>query len=578
MNEFDELAANAPEWYCDVIHALGRERRDEAMRLARCGLAQSRDASDVFGEMMALRALVKCYIAKGDACKGKQYAEDALELAKKLKEKKAEVAGTLLLAKVYLRGKDLDAAGQTAQKAIDMFKSIDLKDGQAAALITLANVRMIENKLEEALVLSNEAIDLFKGCNERRGEVTVLHTVIQIKFHEDKLFHALCIAQEMAEIYGALQDMRGEGIAYLLAAQVHLSQDCYEEAMSSASLAAARFNDVGDTNKKAKAVHTMARALARAGQNIDATDAAQAALDMFIRCGDKRGQAEALTTIAVGCACQGDHFKAVTHFMDAAFLYKKLKDKQEELKVVGKLAQSQSKLLYLEGMNFSKKQLGDAVQGGERIVTMFVDLGAIDSEGYGWALLALSISLFYAKASEQARDRAEEAHQIFKVLGDFKGEAQALFLLARALLQQDKGNLEDTVTLANQAKEIAELSYDQTTLKDIKAYLKSLGKVDKKKKDAQTTNPIDIVWLHHTQQIIDMDNFQARSTTTGAVSYSSSAANKAIEVEEGQDYNLALFRTPVKEQVLYTLKWHKMPRGDRAKLVLPESERAAIAA
>jgi len=578
MAEFDELAANAPDWYTDVVAALGRDKRDEAMRIARSGLTKSRDASDAFGEMMALRALVKGYIAKGDAWKGKQSATDALELAKRLKDKKAEAAAVLLLAKVNLREKVMDAAGQRAQEAVDMFKSIGFKEGEAAALNTLANVRMTENRLDEAFGLANKAIELFKACNERRGEVSVLHTSIQIKFREERLFHALCIAQEMADLYAAVQDVRGEGIAHLLAAEVHLTQDCFQEAMSSASLAADRFDDVGDANKKAKAVQAMARAFAGAGQDSDATQAAQAALDMFLGTRDKRGQAEALTTLAVGFAAQGQDLKAVGPFMDAAFLYKKLKDKQEETKVVGKLAQSQCKLLSMDGMNWSKKQLDEAVQSGERLVAMFVDLGATDSEGYGYALLGLSIALFYVKASEQAIARAEEAQQLFSTLGELSGEAYALLSIARALHQQDKANLENAISMATRAKDIAEEAYDQTTLKDIKAYLKSLGLVVKKKVDTQTTAPVDVEYIHHTLKIIEIDHYQGRSTTMGGMGQSSSSAGKTMALEEREDYNPASYKTPIKEQVLYTMKWHKMPRGDRAKLVLPESQRAAIAA
>jgi tetratricopeptide (TPR) repeat protein len=519
---------------------------------------------------------------KGDAWKGKQNATEALEIAKKRKDKKAEAAANNLLAKVLLKENVLDTASQQAQEAIKAFKALGFKQGEATALNTLANVRMAENNMSEAIEVASQATDLFKDAQDQQGQVSVLHTTIQVKFREDRLFHALCIAQEMAKLYVELADLRGEGAANLLAAEVHLTQDCYQEAMDSASSAATCFDQVSDWPKKGRSVRAMARAFIGVGQFDDAVEAAEAAVSISARMRDRRGQADGLVILATGYDGQSKYKKSVESLSEATALFRQLKDKQGEASVMGKMAQSQLREMAQDVARLQampKSQLEDVVKSCERVVAAFVDLGLTNTEDFGNSLLSLAGMLLISKQYEQAIARGEEAQQLFSAIGALGGEARALIHIAKGLYRQDeKNNVADAQSLTFRAKEIAEESCDDVAIKEVQAFLKVVSAKKKPVTGGQTTAPVDVEYVFGDRPIMSVDSYQGRSTTTGKVATSSSTP-KAIQEGDGTTvYDPSLLKIPAKKQVVFTLKYFPMPRGDRSKLVLPENLRAAIAA
>jgi len=534
---------------------------------------------------MALRSMAKGYIAKNDAWKGRQFAAEALDLAKKSKDRKAEAAALHMLAKVHLKEKILDTASRVVKEAIEMFKEAGNRLGEACALNTLAQVHMAEDKLDLALDVANEANGLFGDMKEKRGQVCVLHTIIQVKFRENRFYHALVIAQEMVSMYVQLGDARGEGAAHLLAIEVHLLEDNLQEAMESATKAAELFERLGDIAMKAKAILAMSRSFEAASQPLDAVRAGEIACNFFAETHNKRGQAESLMVIAAGHAKLWQHGKAVESLNEASFLYRQCRDKRQEAIVLSKSAQTQldmfNSAVEIPTGGWRQRDFDEAVRTGERAVSLFVELGAdhTNSAAYGRALLALAGALGTTSAQEDGLARAEEAQQLFGELGDFSGEAAALLVIAKLL--QKRGELDGSISMAERCRDLAEEAGDDLVMKGADMLLKAAGKASKAGKmagkDQQTSKPMDIEMFRFDASFIQYTSFQGRSTTT-APAKRSSAPSGAQQAIDGHGAFQA-YQTPVKEQVLYTIKWHKMPRAaDRAKLVIPESERHLITA
>jgi hypothetical protein len=328
----------------------------------------------------------------------------------------------------------------------------------------------------------------------------------------------------------------------------------------------------------------MARAFIGAEQFHDGEEAAKVASEIAGQVRDKRGQAEALVTLASGQSGRKKWKKAVTSLQDAAVLYRSLRDKKAEASTLGDMAKYTLTVIEEDEANMMEDKPMDKLQArvrdNEKLVATFVDLGATDTEGFAMALVALSGAMSAAKMYEGAIARAEEAQQIYVTLGELAGEAQALFVIAKTLLIQDaKLNKQDALTMARKAKEIAEESANAGIIKTIGDWLK-INSRPKPKIGEQTTPPVDLFQLFKGDIWVDVDQYQGRATTVGKApgGGGSSSSKRVLDGDGSTEYNPALLKTPAKHQALFSLAWHKMARpADRAKLVLPEHLRGAIA-
>lgn len=559
MADYDELAAEAPEWSADIIKALAKGRNDDALRRAREQLVLSKESGDVAGETAATRFLAKAQLAKGDPWSARRTVTEALSVAKSSTDKKAIASLTRLLAAVDLQDRKLEDAVSGAAEAERLYKSLGFKAGIGAAAATMASAYVAREELDKAQEAADSAITIFKEIGDRLGEAFAMKALLEMKMSEDRFFHATIIVEEMLKLYQRTQNLEGQAIAQFLAAEIWLAQGDLQKVMETAEEASDLYEKIGNSKKKAAVILVMAKAFEQGGQLQDARRAAEVASQIYQQSRDKRGQASSLALLASYLATGEEQFgEAAYKYDEASLLYKQIKDKKEETMMMAEVVSMQLQTFESEASSSvggaSKVEARElVVEKATRVLELLDELRVGRSVEYGRALLALARAHFSFRDKARNQDGAEkalEALSIFEELDDLSGQSKVYYHLG--LAQQVSGDFDAAMESMEKSQEFAKEAGD--VAKPMSKKIKELVKAKATKGVKGTTDPRQdiIIFTDKDAHFVNYDTFQGRSMTVAAPKTSS------LSIKDGG----AGFHGPIKKKVLYNLRMQRLPSLD----------------
>lgn len=526
------------------------------MRLAKKHLQQCRDSKDKAGEMAALRGLIKGSLAKGDAWNAKRVAAEAVQMAKDAKDKAATAAFLVLLAKAHVVESKTDKAVTVAKEAVDAYKALGNKLGEGCASDALAAAYLAEGSCDAAYEAATTALEIFKAADEMTGAGMVMYTMAQINQAEHKMFRAMTIYEELIEIYTALPDLSALATVQFAAAEIALRQKDFQRAVDFASSAEDRFQEVKDRSRRAKAVMVIASAFSQAEQYNDAANAAQVAVTIYADMHDKAGQATALELAGTSLGNARNPKDARKALEEACFLWRTLKDKKKEM------AASVALCKYTAAdpeMRADGKHLEANKRALKKTISMAQEIGESRSPEAARAMLELAQHYIIAEKKDDEGVRvAEEAIEIFKELGDLGGQVDAMLLIGHTLLKANQKP--EAIELSLKARNIAEDEDDPMVMKRAIEFTKKVGKHRELKsgkgQGADVLRDIKIFNRDSDYIWCNFDAFEGRRMTFANKAGKSSSSGEDAALAKLSNFEVAA----PKQQVLYTIKWTKMPR------------------
>lgn len=462
MLDFDENSVEAPDWYDAYQKALGIENNDQALSLAKDAVAYCKEDFDEVGEAIALCAVARASMAKGDAKAAKRACDQALKAGKEAGSTKAEAAALHALAKLGEAG----SPGK-AEEALEAYKSLDDKAGEAAVMLTMAKMHRMGGDFDLAMDTAQQAEQILKEVGSPNGQASALYVqfLAQLCLHKTREAHSTL--SDMLALYVSTQDEVGQSSVHLLSSQLLLSQNRTVQAMDAAGLAYEAAERLGDQRKQATAYFLLANIhSADAQSTANPTKAAQAAASafehatfawsLFREVRDKAGQAASLNLIADHTLAAGEVGSSALKYEEVAFLQRSLKDTLEEGRALKKLSEAQLRLCdEKEGIiTISQGDVKDPEKNARRAVELLQQAGRAGERELAQGYITLVRALSMMGEVEQALEAAKTAQKSAYELGDDSNEAAAWLEQAEVMLIM--GLRSDAVELAQKAQGLAE--------------------------------------------------------------------------------------------------------------------------
>jgi tetratricopeptide (TPR) repeat protein len=487
MQGIDETLENAPEWYQNVITAIGRDKPEEALRQALEAVATCQKSADKVAEVSAVRAVTKANIAKGDLWNAKRTADEGLQLAKSIGDKAGEAAALHTLAAFHLQERKPDQAKFRSLAAVEAYRTLQNKVGEACASNTLALAYLAKKEIQQAQELAEQAETKFKELHDNNGVGMTSYTKVQILLEQGKREKALDLLDDLMILYRDLNDYNRMGLVELASAEVYFAKANLQDAINKATSAAECFEGMGDVKKRGLAVLLMARAFEKASQLEDVRVCAEAAYEFFDQARDARGKAQCMELLGNGSSALRMFSGAAYYFENAAFLARQLKDRAMEASMLNQLAKAQLAAFDVPEeappQGWQPDDILAPVRNSKRACALYIELGAATSAGHGQALMTLALALLNTTGHEEAFGRTYEAQRIFKLLDDPEAEALAIIVSAKVLMSQ--GQKDQALAQLDIAMKLAKDSGVPETISKVQAETSRVESMIKPKQKTQ---------------------------------------------------------------------------------------------
>mmetsp|Transcript_113016 Transcript_113016/g.205527 ORF Transcript_113016/g.205527 Transcript_113016/m.205527 type:complete len:582 (+) Transcript_113016:99-1844(+) len=499
MLDFDENSVDAPDWYDAFEKALGIESNDEALSLAKDAVAYCKEDFDEVGEAIALCAVARASLAKGDAKGARRACDQALKAAKEVDSMKAEAAALHALAKLGEPG----SPGK-AEEALEAYKSLDDKAGEAAVMLTMAQIHRTGGDFDMAMDTAKQAQQIFEAMGSSKGQASALYVQFLTQLCLRRMREAHSTLNDMLSLYMSEQDLIGQSNVHLLSAQLLLSQNRTVQAMDAVGLVVEAAQTLGDRRKQATAYYLLAKMHGADAQNFgnpssiafnaakaeqaaaSSMEHAEAAWSVFREVRDKAGQAASLSLIADHALATGDKGSAALKYEEVAFLQRSLKDTLEEGRALRKLSDSQLRLCKEKDgtITISQGDVKDPEKNARRAVELLQQAGRAGERELAQGYITLVRVLSMMGEVEQALEATKIAQKFAYELGDDSNEATAWLEQGKVLLMM--GLRSDGVQMAEKAQTLAE-----GLNPDVEKQAQDLIEKNSKKKPKKATGPVE---------------------------------------------------------------------------------------
>eukprot|EP00747_Dinoflagellata_sp_TGD_P164724 gnl/TRDRNA2_/TRDRNA2_185041_c0_seq1.p1 gnl/TRDRNA2_/TRDRNA2_185041_c0~~gnl/TRDRNA2_/TRDRNA2_185041_c0_seq1.p1 ORF type:complete len:848 (-),score=257.85 gnl/TRDRNA2_/TRDRNA2_185041_c0_seq1:104-2380(-) len=464
------------------VHNMKKEDREvraqKALESANKALDLFEELGDKKGEGQALHGIaVSSFMGKS---KGWQLtAEEALEVFQESGDRVLEAQTLETIAQFHVTRMSGEDALQPAMDALKIWKSMgQATHREAKAHSYLMQARMMIDDVGNALEAGKEALRRFGDSGDKRGQAEIHDQIVYVHLAIGEDMEAMEHAQAALGIYrDALRDSKMESKMLKTISMLHLQSKDIEQAVQTAEKSIGIYQELGEVEEVANSLSQLANAHITSGDYQSALEAAQELTNGFLRNGNRKAEAMALLTV---CNCQaylGNFEKCVEHAkrardlfrgadhahgeanalatlaeaymnlrkFDHAYnyanrarrLYKDSDDLDGEGRMLMQSAQANIMLLGPGGKQKGGKakwqQIAKQVNDGLRVARKVKDRYMT---GHGLALLAQIYSA--TSQHELTLQAADDALQIFREVGDIRGEINALLLIVDAHCEQKK--------------------------------------------------------------------------------------------------------------------------------------------
>lgn len=447
--DYDETAADAPAWAAEYNQRLDNDELVEAARIAKEVADNSPSQPNV--KALALHYLGKAYFKAGELLLAKEAVEQAKVQLSKAPNPKAEAALRRLSAKVFLGLFRIQEAVEEADASLKLARQSGSKVHEGAAYLTLAKVAQVREKKQEAQKVAKQAVVTFREVADKAGELAALKALAKIYIAIRKPQEALKIAAEAVALFEGVKDPEGQVTAFLLSADANVAAGQYEVAQKEAQKAVEIWENAVEKVKQARALNRLAKACFAGGNTIDGWQYAKEALQLYRDAKNKRGEITAICDIALAHLEAETYEEAVRIAEEGVSICRDSPDRPLLAKALFTAAKASVIQVTTVVLPEVKEQQVNwrARLAGKEALAIFQQIG--DRKGEADALNVLATAfLGYGNVAE-AKAKGKQAVEISKEIGDKKGEGENLLLVAQSRVHD---NREEATRLARVAERL----------------------------------------------------------------------------------------------------------------------------
>jgi len=485
---------------------LARDDLEIALDAAQDSVEICQHLTDWLGEIASQQALNSAYQVDGMVNKGLECLEQALKLARAIKDRKRVIAVLELMTKIHHQDDGLrimdgeltlarscgdlrremsayrkiaqlnvslgnnEEAMQVATDAAAVMRAAGDKHGEAAATQLIAEVFMAMRDYTEALKAVTLARTLFQQAKDVKGEVCALQMAVTMHEAKGNAKEALACCVDQRKVYKAAGWQEEEAMTLLAVADVLLAKRGPWEAMSAAKESVALYKEMKDKEGEANAMLVLGSFQVPS----EAMRTVKSARQIFQSLGHASGEAQALEVVAKLHLHSGAVHEALEVSREAMEITQKAADKQGEAKSTEVLAMVHMELVRKEvdlDITPSDKVMQDALWVTMQSLALWEELA--DTIGQATALLQLSQLHRFNKADPEhgklALNAAKAALDIAQKLDDMKVEGTCILALCESYMANDEGP--QAVLIAEDAKNFFEQLGDDAGTVDAEALL-----------------------------------------------------------------------------------------------------------
>jgi tetratricopeptide (TPR) repeat protein len=319
---------------------------DMAKRLSDSWIAVSRygAARNICEETLALQTdgsliynLSKIYQTLGDLQKALDYAQQSIEIYRKVRDRQGESSSLHQLSMIYKDLGELRKALSFSEQAIKIKIEIGDRCGEASSLHQLSIIYRNLGQLEQALSFVSRAIRIDKETDNRQGEAASLQQLSIIYYSLGEIQQSLSHSEEAIEIEKEVGDRRGEAGSYNQLSIIYYSLEELEKAISFSEKAIKINREVGDRGGEATSLHQLSIIYNKSGDLYRAFSLSQQSIKIVREIGDRKGEAVCLSNMAYYAGQLNDTDKEQELYMKAAILMGTIYDYCNLITVLGNL-------------------------------------------------------------------------------------------------------------------------------------------------------------------------------------------------------------------------------------------------
>jgi len=253
------------------------------------------------------------YDNKSDLNGAMTYYEKALELYKKMRERKGEANALGNIGNVYRNKGELDRALEAYLQALQIHKRLGYAQGEASDLSNMGIVYQLKGELDKALECYSQALEIDRRIGFAQGEASALGNIGVVYRNKGELNKALDYHSQALEIHKRIGYAQGEASALNSMGNVYYSKGEPNEALECYSQALEIDRRIGFAQGEASALSSMGNVYYSKGEPNEALECYSQALEIDERIGYTQGEAIALGNMGNVYYSKGDLNKALEY-------------------------------------------------------------------------------------------------------------------------------------------------------------------------------------------------------------------------------------------------------------------------
>jgi tetratricopeptide (TPR) repeat protein len=372
-------------------------------------LYETKDRDDVVSlrkRLAVLNALADRQLQLSDFPSARGYLTEALDIAKRLNDRRDEGAALANLGVIYLDTGQSGRAIEYFEKSLAVARETKNRHAEGIALTNLGNAYLRLGQTKGAIGYGEQALTIHREIGDRRGESRALRNLGSayevlggmrraVELH----LKSLEIDREIGDRLGEGQALGNLGSAYCELGEVQRGVELCEQAL-------AIHREIGDRLGEGISLCDLGSAYKSLGQTRRAVEFYEQALKIFRGIGHPHGESSTLGNLGNAYRGLGEASRAVGLHEQALAIHRRIGDRRGQCHDLGNLG-----VAY-----YDLGEIGRATEFYEQALAMHRDIG--DRRGEAIDLWNLSLALSKLGDRDQAMANAEAALKILEEIED----------------------------------------------------------------------------------------------------------------------------------------------------------------
>jgi tetratricopeptide (TPR) repeat protein/CHAT domain-containing protein len=478
-----------------------------------------RAANNKHGEVEALLEIASAYYRLDEHKKALDYYASTLHLSRAIGNRSVEAQALNGMGNVYWVTGDTAKAREYYTQSLEPRRAVSDHAGEAYTLANIGAAYWAEGDSYKALQYHSQTLAIMRGLAHKDGQALALYNIGLVYASLSENEKALDNYEQALVLQRATGDRRAEAATLNGLGLIHVSLGEHQKALDYYNRALPIRREVGHRAGEAVTLRNIGDVCARLGGTQQALEYYEKAITLMTATNDRRGHAYTLDSIGVTYWKLGVYEKALTYFDQA-------------LKSFRDLGHKTGVATALEHIGSTYFVLGEnqkAMEWYDEALLLFREIG--DRPGEARTLVGAGKVLARSGKTDKALEYYNESLRLARSIGGRVDEANALYEIA--LVERDRGNLENARALIEKARGLTEFVRAGVAAQELRAsYLASV-------QDYYDLEIDVLMRLHKGQPSRGFDGVALQiSESSRARSLIETLSESQVDINEGIDSSL----------------------------------------